>query len=118
MQRPATRQSRAANAEEKQHMSWLKNRGICAACGNDNGVIIHHCGGSAYKVKVCGVTEIIGHAFVLGLCQVCDNLVTHGSRRALTDAFDMQRFMWREQYSHSPVKFPDAVVTGIMTCGL
>lgn len=118
MQRPSTRQSRGANADEKRHMQWIKERGLCAACWNNGGVIVHHCGGSAYKVKVDGVTTLIGHAFVLGLCEVCDSVVTRGSRRSFEDAFGKQSLLWEAQYIHSPVKFNEEIVRGIAECGL
>lgn len=118
MQRPATRQSRGANADEKRHMQWIKERGLCAACWNNGGVIVHHCGGSAYKTKVDSITVLIGHAFVLGLCEICDSIVTRGSRRALENAFGRQSLLWEAQYVHSPVKFADEILRGIAQCGL
>lgn len=116
MQRVATRQSRGANALEKAHISWIKERGICAACSNKSSVIAHHCEGSTFKVKVNGVTEIIGHAFVIGLCQCCDNIVTRGSRKAFRNAFGLQSELWLKQYEQSPIRFPDEVVEGILLC--
>lgn len=118
MMRKTTKQSRGANKQEKEFMCWIKERGLCAACWNNGGVIVHHCGGSAYKVKVDGVTTLIGHAFVLGLCEVCDSVVTRGSRRAFEDAFGKQSLLWETQYAHSPVKFPEEIVRGIAECGL
>jgi len=116
MQRKATRQTRAANALEKAHMAWIKERNTCAACGN-SGVINHHCEGAAFKVKVDGVTVLLGHAFVIGLCQCCDNIVTRGSRKAFRDAFGLQSALWAKQYEQSPVRFPNDVVEGIKNCG-
>lgn len=116
MQRKATGQSRAANALEKAHMAWIKQRNICAACGN-HGVINHHCEGATYKVKVNFVTEIIGHAFVIGLCQCCDNIITKGSRKAFREAFGLQSDLWLKQYQDSPVRFSDEIVEGIKNCG-
>lgn len=117
MRRPITNQSRGANSAEKAHMAWIKERGICAACQCNSGVIIHHCEGSAFKVKVGLITVIIGHAFVLGLCQSCDNIVTRGSRKAFRLAFGLQSNLWLKQYQESPVKFDDEVIEGIRICG-
>lgn len=117
MQRIATRQSRAANSNEKLHMQWIKDRGVCSACNSDGGVIVHHCEGSTFKTKVSGATVIIGHAFVIGLCGPCDGIVTRGSRRAFRDAFGLQSMLWARQYEESPVRFPDEVVEGIINSG-
>lgn len=116
MQRAATKQSRGANALENAHMTWIKERNQCAACGS-HGVINHHCEGATFKVKVDFVTVLIGHAFVIGLCQCCDNIITRGSRRAFRDAFGLQSELWLKQYQDSPVRFPDEVVEGIKNCG-
>jgi hypothetical protein len=45
MQRKSTKQSPSANAAEKRHMQYFKERGICSACVSDCGfgnVIIHY----------------------------------------------------------------------------
>ncbi len=117
MQRKPTSQSRGPNALEYRHIDWIKERGICIACGNDGGVIAHHCEGATYTVKVNLVSLIIGHAFVIGLCQCCDNIITKGSRRAFRDAFGLQSDLWLKQYQESPVRFPDETVEGIKYCG-
>ena len=98
-------------------MQWIKERGICAACNNYGGVIIHHCVGSSYKVRVDCERVIIGHAFVLGLCQCCDNVVTRGSHRAFNDAFGLYKGLWWRQYSDSVINFDDLTVQGIMNSG-
>lgn len=116
MQRKSTAQSRGANALEKAHMQWIKERNQCAACGN-SGVINHHCEGSTFKVKVDLATVLIGHAFVIGLCQCCDKIITRGSRKAFREAFGFQSDLWLKQYQDSPVRLPDEVVEGIKNCG-
>lgn len=98
MQRLATRQSRGADAAEKRHMKWIKERGICAACGNSAGVIVHHCEGATFKHNKL----LVGHWFVIGLCQCCDNIVTRGSRRAFRDAFGPQSKLWFRQLQEYP----------------
>lgn len=117
MQRVATKQSPGANAKERAHMAWLKDRGICTACGNDGGVIVHHCVGSTFKVRV-GLERVqIGNTFVLGLCSPCDNIVTRGTHRAFREAFGSYASNWARQYEQSPVKFDDLIVRGIEQSG-
>jgi hypothetical protein len=117
MQRKATRQSRAANAEEKAHITWIKERGICAACGATGGVIAHHCEGATFKVRVGFERVQIGHWFVLGLCQCCDNIVTRQSRSALRDAFGAQSELWLKQAEQYPREIPINVIQGIAQYG-
>lgn len=117
MQRTSTRQSRGANADEKRHMQWIKERGMCVACDNDGGVICHHAVGSSYKVRVGLEIVLIGHAFVLGLCQCCDDIVTKGSHRAFKDAFGPYSELFFKQYASSPVKFDDLIIQGIAESG-
>ena len=120
MQRPSTRQSPAADKIAKQHMQWIKERGICAGCGVDCGygnVIVHHCVGSAYKIHVGLERVLIGHAFVLGLCQSCDDIITHGTHQAFKDLYGDYADIWAVQYQQSPVKFGELIVRGILMCG-
>jgi hypothetical protein len=117
MQRKATRQSRAPNADEKAHIAWIKERGICAACGIGGGVIAHHCEGATFKVRVGFERVQIGHWFVLGLCQPCDNIVTRQSRAAFRDAFGAQSELWIKQADHYPQEIPLNVIQGIAQWG-
>lgn len=117
MQRPATRQSRAANAEEKRHISWIKQRGMCAACGNDGGVIAHHMHGSSAKVRVGLEVVLIGHWAVLGLCQCCDDIVTRQSRRAFRESFGQEEEIWENQSRDYPGEIPEIIRQGIMEYG-
>lgn len=117
MRRPTTKQSRAANASEKRRMAWLKERALCSACGARGPVINHHAAGSAGKVKVNFETVLIGHAFVLSLCQTCDDLVTHGSRRRLTDTYGSQAGLWLAQERDNPEPAPMIVQVGIARSG-
>src|SRR5690606_31444599 len=94
MQRAATRQSPGIDSAAKRHLNWIKQRGICAACNNDGGVIAHHSSGSSAKVMVGLERVMIGHWFILGLCQPCDNIVTRRGRKAFRDAFGNQCGLW------------------------
>jgi hypothetical protein len=93
MQRKATKNTRTANADEKRYHQWLKERQICAACCERGPVINHHCEGASFKHN----KVLVGHWFVVGLCQQCDNVVTNGSRRVFRDQFGPQSVMWLEQ---------------------
>jgi len=116
MQKKATPQSPAAKTKAKSHMGWLKDRGICAACSNDGGVICHHSVGASFKVHV-GIERVhIGNEFVLGLCLACDTLRTR-SRKAFIDAFGLECKLWENQYQDSPIKFDALIVQGIAECG-
>ena len=114
MQRKITKQSRGANKDERNHMRWIKERMICAACDSHAPVINHHMYGATAKIKVDLITVLIGHSAVLGLCISCDNLITRRSRRVFSDEFGPQNKLWERQYSFSPIRFPDEVVRGIM----
>jgi len=117
MQRAATRQSPVAKASERAYIGWIKDRGICAACGNDGGVIAHHCMGSTYKVHV-GLERVqIGNWFVIGLCQACDNIVTRQSRKAFVAAFGEQSKLWLKQAEEYPVEIPLQIIQGIARSG-
>lgn len=117
MKRRTTKQSRGANSDEKEFMAWIKERGVCAACGNNSGVYVHHCEGSTYKRKVDGVTELLGHWFVIGLCQQCDDVVTHGSRRAFVESFTLQSHLWQSIADIYHGEIPERVYRGIMESG-
>lgn len=117
MQRAVTRQSRGVRTNEKKRLAWLKERGRCAACGSRGPIINHHCAGSSAKVRVDLVPVMIGHAFVLGLCQDCDDLVTHGSKRKLVEEYGPQSSLWLMQEQHNPNPAPEVVVRAIYEWG-
>lgn len=82
MQRPATKKStRAANADEKRFMAWVKEQ-PCCECGA-HGVVVDHMYGSAFiHNKV-----LVGHWALLPLCFTCDSVKTQGSHNAYQKAF-------------------------------
>lgn len=91
MQRPRSKNTRHANADEKRYHSWIKESGHCAACREDRPVSVHHCMGSTYRHN----KRLIGHIFCIGLCGECDEIVTQGSRREFTNKFGItQGEMW------------------------
>jgi len=113
MQRKATNNTRSANAAERAHMSWIKDRGICAACGNDGGVINHHCEGASFRNN----KVLCGHFFVIGLCQPCDNIITRGSRKAFREQFGPQSELWLKQAEQYPVEIPLEIIQAIASYG-
>lgn len=92
MQRKATATTRGPNAEEKQYQAWVKESNHCAACNNVAPVIGHHCWGATFK----HMKTLIGHWFFIGLCQTCDDVITHGSRRGFINQFGPQSDLWCE----------------------
>ena len=90
MQRPISKQSRGANAEEKRYQGWIKESNHCAACKQYKPVICHHCEGSTFR----HLKTLIGHFFCIGLCLDCDNVITLGSRRKFREEFGPQSGLW------------------------
>lgn len=84
MQRPATKQSPAANAEEKKFHTFVKHE-PCSFCGNPAGSIVDHCKGSSFKHNKI----LIGHWFVNSKCLLCDTLATKGMREELFNLYDI-----------------------------
>lgn len=116
MQRKDTKQSPGIDAAAKRHLKWVKERGICAACGNDGGVIAHHSAGSSAKVHVGLVRVMIGHWFILGLCLCCDNLATR-SRARFREAFGKECDLWLKQAESYPEEIPLLIIQGIAKWG-
>ena len=111
MQRKATKTTRAANAEEKKFQTFTKESD-CIVCDNSGPSIVHHCMGATYKHN----KVLIGHWFVLPLCQACDDVITHGSRRTFKDKFGLQSDYWHRHYAYSAVDAPIDVYKAIMDC--
>lgn len=117
MQRKATRQSRGPNAEEKAHMCWIKDRGICAACNSSGGVILHHFAGSSAKIRVGIECVHYGHWAVNGLCQRCDDIVTHGTRKQFRALYGPEAEIWQIQAEGYPIDIPLIMIQAIAICG-
>lgn len=115
MNRKPTRQSRGPNSAEKRHISWIKERMVCAACRQFGPVIAHHAEGATFKHN----KVLIGHLFILGLCQSCDNIVTRQSRKAFRDSFGSQSGLWAEQFEEYPGKddFSQEEIEAIISYG-
>ena len=116
MQRRATKNTRAANADEKRFQSFTKESS-CIVCDNPPPSIVHHCMGATYKHN----KTLIGHWFVLPLCVTCDDVITQGSRRAFKDKFGFQHGFWSahsKNYinSHAYVRIPHEITLAIENC--
>jgi len=117
MQRKLTKQSPGACAGSKALMCWIKERGICAACGNSGGVIAHHFCGSSVKVMVGFERAMIGHWAINGLCQSCDDIVTHGTRKHFREIYGNERDVWLDQVKDYHGYIPEIIKRGIGLCG-
>lgn len=117
MQRKPTHQSRGINAAERAHLRWIKERGICCACGNAGGVIAHHFAGSSAKVVVGLNRVMIGHWAINGLCTPCDNIVTREGRKAFREKFGAENKLWLKQALAYPVDIPIDVIGAIARWG-
>jgi hypothetical protein len=100
MQRKATKQSPAPSAAAMRYMKWTKLQEHCAACEQEAQLIFHHCEGSAFKHN----KEYIGPWFGFGLCQKCDDIVTHGSRRKFREIHGPQSEIWHKQLQKYPAR--------------
>lgn len=117
MQRRATKQSPPPPAGAKDLVSWIKERGICAACGDDGGVIAHHVAGSSAKTRA-GIERVyIGPWFVNGLCQNCDDIVTHQSRGEFRMWFGAESEVWLNQIDDYEGEIPEIVVEAVRQWG-
>lgn len=116
MQRKPTKQSPGIDAAAKRHLKWVKERGICCACGNTGWVIAHHFAGSSAKVHVGLERVMIGHWAVNGLCLACDNLATR-SRARFREAFGKECDLWLKQAEHYPEEIPLLIIQGICAWG-
>ena len=71
MQRPNSKNTRQANAEEKRFHGWLKEHSCCW-CGSGGYSIVDHSKGATFKHN----KTLIGHWFCLPVCGICDPLKT------------------------------------------
>jgi hypothetical protein len=112
MQRRATKNTRGPNANEKRFMAYTKEC-ACICCGNPGPSIVHHCEGATFKHN----KVLVGHWFVIPLCQTCDDVVTHGSKNAFRDINGSQAGLWFIHYENSLYAClppaPDAVLLAI-----
>jgi len=76
MQRPNSKNTRQANAEERRFHGWLKEHD-CHWCKRSGPSIVDHARGSTFKHN----KVLIGHWFCIPTCVECDTQKTiHGKR--------------------------------------
>lgn len=90
MQRKATKNTRGPNADEKAYVGWVKEQTNCFACDESAMLIAHHCEGATFKNQ----KVLVGHWFVIGLCKLCDDIVTRRSRKIFRKVFGPQSDIW------------------------
>jgi hypothetical protein len=112
MNRKPTRQSRGPNAEEKRFHGFTKEAS-CIACGNPGPSIVHHCEGSTFKNN----KVLVGHYFVLPLCELCDTVITNGSKKAFRAEFGPQSELWGRHIERSGFKPPGEVSAAVESWG-
>lgn len=117
MRRKKTKQSPGTPAAAKKLMAWIKDRQECAACGTEGPVINHHFLGATWKTRVGLARVNIGEFAVNGLCQACDNIVTHGTRREFRERYGLESEVWIRQVDSYPGEIPLPVYQGIVQCG-
>lgn len=115
MQRKPTKQSRAANSDERAFQTWVKEQ-PCCVCGNEP-VIVDHIWGSAKKLYI-GVERVhVGHWAVIPLCLECDSIKTNGSRRAFRESCDDPVDFWFnviiDCFKQTHIAIPPAIITAM-----
>ncbi len=84
MQRKATKNTRAANADEKRFMAWVKEQ-PCCICHTPVPSIVDHMYGATFKHN----KVLIGMWALLPYCPTCDEVKTLGSHNKHLEVFGM-----------------------------
>lgn len=108
MQRKATRNTRGPMAKEKRFQGWVKDQDCCV-CGACGPCIVDHAYGSCYR----HMKTLVGHFFVIPLCQACDDVKTFGSRRGFIEMFKPFSTLWLDVVKSYPIEIPEDVVFAI-----
>ena len=109
MERKPTKTTRGPNADEKRFHAITKESD-CICCGNPGPSIVDHCMGATFKHN----KVIVGHWFVVPLCQSCDDITTHGSRKAFRERFGPQCDRWVAHVINTKSKPPEDVWCAIV----
>ncbi len=115
MQRKATKNTRAANADEKRFIAFVKECD-CITCRNPGPSIVDHMYGSTFKQKKI----LIGMWALLPYCPVCDEVKTTQGRAAHNRLFgktQAELFNYFLQIVPSNLMPPDDVVWAIADWG-
>lgn len=108
MQRPRSKNTRHANAEEKRFMGHTKESD-CIVCGASAPSIVHHCKGSTFKHN----KVLIGHWFVIPLCLGCDDVATRHGITNFIKEFEPQGELWERHVDGSSFNPPEDVRAAI-----
>ena len=113
MRRATKRSTRAANAEEKRFMAWVKQQ-PCIQCQRPGPSIADHLYGSAFiHNKV-----LIGHWAIIPLCIECDAVKTRGNHRYYQEMFgETQADSWVRLVLYSPFEPPQELIDAIEDWG-
>jgi hypothetical protein len=112
MQRRATKQSRGANAREREFIATVKQL-PCICCDTPGPSIYDHIYGSAKKLYN-GLERVhVGHYAGIPLCLHCDSIKTRGSRRAFEDQFGQQVALWLRLIEIHNLEVPENVIAAI-----
>ncbi len=111
MQRKATKQSPGANADEKRFMQYTKECD-CIACDAHGPSEADHVLGSAAKIKVFLITVLIGHWYIIPLCQRCHLMKTRQKRKFL-ELFGPFNKLWEKHAAGYNGEIPENVKLGI-----
>jgi len=112
MYRPATKQSPGPNTKERAFRGIVKML-PCAGCGAEGPSIVDHIYGSSKKLYKGLERVLVGHYAVLPLCITCDNVKTHGSRRAFVNMFGPPEKLWLDMLLTYDLEVPDNVFHAI-----
>lgn len=111
MQRKPTKNTRGPNANEKRFMRWVKEQ-PCCVCGREGPSIVDHAMGATYKHN----KTLIGHWFLLPLCEEHDSYKRYASRRGFINAYGYMSSYWSQLVSNYALEVPAQCYDAIMDC--
>ncbi len=112
MQRKATKTTRGANADEKRFMAITKESD-CIVCGSCGPSIVDHVFGATFKhLKV-----LIGHYYLLPLCEVCDKIKTIDGKAEFVKRFGPFKDLWKRHVVNTDFSIPYEVSRSIEDWG-
>lgn len=94
MQRKSNKNTRGPNAEEKVFMAYVKQC-PCCVCEKPGPSIVDHCYGATAKQNKI----VIGHLFLIPLCEECDQIKTQGNtKRLIIKAGKPLKYLFRDVF--------------------
>lgn len=120
MQRKASKQSPARNAEQQRLIEWVGEQD-CAACDREGPSEPHHILGETYAEKIELIKTNLGHWALLPLCRVCHQMVDD-DLPGFHDKYGYQVFLWdytvAELYYTATDYLIDPLITAAITSKL